>query len=362
MATTPQNTPKPAESTSLSVADRQFLNLKQQFHTMGLMRKIELALPRGIDASRYYNVALTEIRRSPGLAECSLISLAGSIVQAAQVGLELDRNLGQAWLIPYMRDGQKECELQFGYRGLIQLAWRTDKVKSLYSRVVHEGEYFEYQDGTERYLRHQPNDEYEDQPIIFVYAMVHYTNGGTDFVVMSRKAVEKRRARSKFPDSKAWKNDWAAMAMSKPLSTLIKRMPVSTENESLVKAAYLAELSDSPDVSQNNGALIEAEPAELPTRSTTQDFKAGAASQNKVSNLSDMHAQPKTEGTGVASDPSQAPENNGTPRHAPAPAPTTTIDEDWEKLGESPTTKRSDPRVPEPQGLPLEFDAKYGDG
>lgn len=322
---TPQ-TPPTTNQTSMALTplDRQVLNIRHRLTELGIPKKIEASLPQGIEPTRFFNVAMTELRRNPDLLACEPNSIAGAIVQAAQVGLELDRNLGQAWLIPYKQEGRAFCELQYGYRGLIQLAWRTGLVKSLNATVVRDGERFAYEKGTDPYLRHVPDDECEENPITHAYAVVQYTNGGIDFEVLTRKAIDKRRARSKAPNSPAWKNDYESMAKTKPLTSLIKRMPVSAENEALVKAAYLTELADSPDVSQNNGAIIEAQPAnaEAVTRSSTQDHRAAAATQSKATNLADLHAtESESTRTAVSADPQQGSEESPFPPSDEPPGP-----------------------------------------
>ncbi|KHF30137.1 recombination and repair protein RecT [Anoxybacillus sp. BCO1] len=49
--------------------------------------EIEKALPKHMDADRMARIALTTIRTNPKLLECSVPSLLGAVMQAAQLGL-----------------------------------------------------------------------------------------------------------------------------------------------------------------------------------------------------------------------------------------------------------------------------------
>src|SRR5262249_8718109 len=75
--------------------------------------QIKLALPKHLTAERLLRVALTAVQRTPALLECDQLSIVGSVVQAAQLGLEPDGILGLAYLVPYFnkKTGRKECQL-----------------------------------------------------------------------------------------------------------------------------------------------------------------------------------------------------------------------------------------------------------
>lgn len=252
----PQNGKPPETSQALTPLQKKFGTMKGMLETRNVAQQIERALPNNITPERFIRIALTELRTNAILLQCTPESVVGSIIQAAQLGLELDHVLGQAYLIPYKSEGTWECQFQPGYRGYIQLSRNSGEIKSLGAHIVHQGENFAYEQGTQPFLRHIPNDEFEDQPITHVYAIVHYTNDGRDFEVMSHAAVEKIRARSKAPDSPAWKKDWAEMAKAKVIRRLAKRLPVSAQNSGIVKAAALDEATDA-GVPQDNSKLIE---------------------------------------------------------------------------------------------------------
>lgn len=66
-------------------------------------------------------------------------------MQAAQLGVEPNTPLGQAYLIPYRNHGQLECQFQLGYKGLIDLAYRSGEITSISAHEVCENDDFEYE-------------------------------------------------------------------------------------------------------------------------------------------------------------------------------------------------------------------------
>lgn len=185
----------------------------------------------GMDADRYARSLLTEVRRTPKLLECDPYSVLGAAMTAAQLALE-PGPLGHCYLIPRWnsRRGVHECTFQLGYRGMIDLALRSGRTRSIDAHVVYEGDEFEFAYGTEPFLRHRPNLRREaDAPIEAIYAVALLEAGGAPFVVLSEAEVEARRGRSNAPDSPAWRSDWDAMARKTGVRALSPYIPQTAE-------------------------------------------------------------------------------------------------------------------------------------
>ncbi len=202
-----------------------------------ISEQIKLALPKNLDPDRLLRIALTEIRRTPKLAECSQASLLGALFQCAQLGLEIGGSLGQAYLVPYGR----EVQFQLGYRGMIDLAMRSGRVASIEARAVFIGDEFHCTFGLHSDLQHTPdwNNEDRNDPkkLTFVYAVAHLTDSERpQFVVMSRAEIEAIRKRSKSGSSGPWVTDYEAMALAKVTKRLFKWLPVSIEMARAVAA------------------------------------------------------------------------------------------------------------------------------
>lgn len=166
------------------------------------------------------------LSRDPKLSNCTRESLVESCTQAAALGLEPNTPLQHCYLIP--RGG--ECTLHLGYEGLIALAFRTDKIEDIDFRVVREGDFFEWQHGDERFLKHREQGG-RKRAITHAYAMVRYKTGGMVFEVMDREEIERRRnlggAKGRPNNSTAWVNEYATMCAKTVWLSLSNRVPMA---------------------------------------------------------------------------------------------------------------------------------------
>ena len=111
--------------------------------------EIKRALPSVLTPERFTRMALSAINNTPKLAECSPMSFIAALMNAAQLGLEPNTPLGQAYLIPYKNKGNLECQFQIGYRGMIDLAYRNERMQSIEAHTVYENDDFSYSFGLE---------------------------------------------------------------------------------------------------------------------------------------------------------------------------------------------------------------------
>ena len=98
--------------------------------------EIRRALPTVLTPERFTRSALSAINNTPSLADCTPMSFIAALMNAAQLGLEPNTPLGQAYLIPYKNKGVLECQFQLGYKGLIDLAYRTGQMQMIQAHVV----------------------------------------------------------------------------------------------------------------------------------------------------------------------------------------------------------------------------------
>src|SRR5690606_2858516 len=104
--------------------------------------EIQRALPKGMDGDRIARLALTVVRQTPKLAQCSPASFAGSLLTAAALGLEPGVN-GEAYLVPY----KNECQLIIGYQGYAKLFWQNPLARHLDAQAVYANDEFDYEYG-----------------------------------------------------------------------------------------------------------------------------------------------------------------------------------------------------------------------
>lgn len=191
--------------------------------------EFEKALPKHMDADRLGRIALTTIRQNPKLLECSIPSLMGAVMQAAQLGLEPGL-IGHCYLVPFWNGKAKQTDVQFiiGYKGMIDLARRSGHIESIYAHTVHEEDEFEYELGLHPKLVHKPATG-ERGEMQFVYAVAHFKDGGYQFEVFSKNDVEKVKQRSKAGQNGPWQTDYEEMAKKTVIRRMFKYLPISVE-------------------------------------------------------------------------------------------------------------------------------------
>ena len=184
------------------------------------------ALPKHVNPDRMSRIALTALRSVPKLADCTPASFLGSILQASQLGLEVNTPLAQAYLIPY----GGVCQLIVGYQGLMDLARRSGSISAIYAFAVFQGDDFHYELGLNPTVRHIPADvPHDPKALTHVYAVAKLRDGEPIFTVLTRAEVERYRSRSMAKNSGPWVTDYEAMALKTSVRRLFKWLPKSAE-------------------------------------------------------------------------------------------------------------------------------------
>ena len=150
-----------------------------------MAKEIEAALPSMVSSERFQRVALTAFSSNPKLQKCSPKSFIAAMMQSAQLGLEPNTPLGQSYLIPYenKKTGETTCEFQVGYKGLLELAQRSGKIKTIYAHEVRENDEFDIDYGLNQALKHKPLLKGDRGAIIGYYAVYHTTDDGYSFKI-----------------------------------------------------------------------------------------------------------------------------------------------------------------------------------
>lgn len=197
----------------------------QQVLSDQFKKQLALAVPKHLNADRMARIAATEVRKNKALLSTEPTSFLGSVMQAAQLGLEPGSALGQAYLVPY----GNQCQLIIGYKGMIDLARRSGQVLSLNAYAVREGDDFNFQLGLKPDIHHVPSLEADriKKPITYVYAVATLKGGGYQFEVLSRAEVEAVRAKAK--SKNIWNTYFEEMAKKTVIRRLFKYLPVSIE-------------------------------------------------------------------------------------------------------------------------------------
>lgn len=230
--------------------------------------EIKKALPSVITPERFTRMTLSAISVNPKLAACTPASFLGAMMSAAQLGLEPNTPLGQAYLIPYKNKGVDEVQFQLGYKGLIDLAYRSGEVELVQAHIVYENDDFTLEYGLEPKLVHKPADRDRGEPIK-VYAMFKTKSGGYGFDVMSMDDV--RRHAEKYSQAyksgfSPWKTNFEEMAKKTVLKRVLKYAPLKSDFVRAVVQDESIKSEISEDMySVQNENIFEAEYTEIDT-------------------------------------------------------------------------------------------------
>ena len=245
------------------------------------------ALPKHLSPDRLARIALTEVRRTPRLSQCTQPSFGGALMTCAQLGLEPGVT-GEAYLIP-RKNGRLsrnagrdvyEVQLTIGYQGMAKLFWQSPLAKSLDAQAVYENDDFEYEYGLNPVLRHKPSLQERGDAIAY-YSVATLVNGGFAFIVLSRSDVEKIRIRSKAGTGDAdspWKTDYDEMAKKTCLRRMFKLLPKSPElaralsQDEGVRTDWAEDAIDvQPDYPDAVAGEVERDTAPEPAQNAAQD-------------------------------------------------------------------------------------------
>lgn len=197
--------------------------------------EIAKALPSVMTPERFTRIVISAVSGNKDLQACTAQSFLGAMMNAAQLGVEPNTPLGQAYLIPYKnrKEGTVECQFQLGYKGLLDLAYRTGEYQSIAAYTVYENDFFEYELGLDAVLKHKPAMSNRGNAIAY-YAVYHLKNGGNGFVVMSREDVEQHKKKYSKAYNSPWNSDFDAMAKKTVIKQLLKYAPLKSELASAI--------------------------------------------------------------------------------------------------------------------------------
>lgn len=301
---------------------KQFPAMLEAFKT-----EIGMALPAHLNADRMARIALTCFRQNPTLAECEPASVFAAVVMASQLGLEPGL-MGQAYLIPFnkkvKRNGReewiKECQLIPGYQGLVDLARRSGRIRSLEAHVVYEHDTFECAFGIEPRLVHVPKWDGDRGRMRLAYAVAHLADGGVHVEVMARSEIERIRDRSqnvqnakKWNKVTPWDTDEEQMWIKTVLRRICKFLPKSVELVSALALDALAARGNAQSLDLSD--VIEGDYASVVNAldHDGEDGEGGDGGDGSAGDDAGSH------GTATAT-PEQAPDSGAAGAH-PSPAP-----------------------------------------
>ena len=219
----------------------------------------------GLNKEKFMAVAENAVRRNPKLLQADRSSLFGSILTAAEFGLEPNTPAQHSFLIPYWNaDLQLTLvEFQLGYHGIVNLLYRHPRIKKVIAELVYYKDKFRrYMDDTMNWrfeFEPAPDDDRKDRKGVF--AVVHLEGAEPAFTYLSAEKIEEIKAKSKSPHTYDPKNDpegwmWKKAAV-RQVSKLIPKGSPAVSNAVNVDSMIEAGATVSLD---NNGQVVIHKP------------------------------------------------------------------------------------------------------
>lgn len=217
--------------------------------------EIARALPKVMTPERFTRIATSAVSNNPSLAKCAPTSFISAMMNAAQLGLEPNTPLGQAYLIPY----GKQCQFQIGYKGMVDMAYRNPEFQNVSAHVVYENDEFDYEYGLNPDLKHKPAKTNRGKPTHY-YATFHLKNGGFGFEVMSYDdAMQHGKKFSKTYNNGPWQTDFDSMALKTVLKKALKYAPLSSDFALAIETDESVKNEISADMKRVPNETLEAD-------------------------------------------------------------------------------------------------------
>lgn len=244
-----------------------------QTYIKSMEGEIKKALPSVITPERFTRMVLSAVSTNPQLGSCTPSSFLGAMMSAAQLGLEPNTPLGQAYILPYKNKGTLEAQFQLGYKGLIDLAYRSGEVEVVQAHIVYENDTFECEYGLEPKLTHIPADSNRGNPVK-VYAMFKTKSGGYGFEVMSMDDVRshaEKYSKSFGSSFSPWASNFDEMAKKTVLKKCLKYAPLKSDfvrgvvQDGAIKNEISEDMYEVPNVVIDDGdyTVVDEETGEV---------------------------------------------------------------------------------------------------
>lgn len=203
------------------------------------LEDLSRSLPAHIKPAVFQRNLLNALMTNPDLMNHSPGLVFREVSKAAGLGLLLDPQLGETYIIVgyNYKTRRQEPQLRIGYKGLTKLARQSGAVSLIYAHEVHANDFVDCDLGADKRLVHKPKLFTDRGEIIGYYAVIKFRDGEFDFEPMDVPEIRRIRDRTDayqaFKSDKIkstpWATDEAEMAKKTVIRRLMKRAPQSPE-------------------------------------------------------------------------------------------------------------------------------------
>jgi recombination protein RecT len=296
-------------------------------------------------------LTLLAVSRQPDLLKCTQTSVLRALMDAATMGIMPGGTMGRGYLVPRKNKvtGTLEATFDPGYRGLIDIARRSGKVKAMDAKAVYQGDVFEYEEGLDKKLRHVPSlDAKTRGDIIAAYAIARFYDGDPQIEVLTRADIDKIRNSSASKNG-PWLTWYEEMARKSAVRRICKFLPYDPVLEKAIELATAAEsrmgqgdnllevsrvgdsrvseletkLRDAKSIANQASRTVDVDIDMDPVPPSFDESEPGEErSESKPASVHDLDAQLRGHQAAAASDPTPAVVAQPTKERKPKTAPT----------------------------------------
>jgi len=183
----------------------------------------------------------------PKVVNSTRRSIKSGIMTAAHFNLNLGFN-GECFLVGYKNKGTLEAQFQTGYKGLMRLVYRSNRVTAIEARAVYEcdAKGFDYEFGTSPFIKHttlRRTTASKNMKLLACYAIATLPNGHQQFDVLEAYDMQPIIEIAKRGGlSGAWVNFESEMWKKSVLNRLLKVLPGMDDD--VASAVTLNDLAD----------------------------------------------------------------------------------------------------------------------
>lgn len=214
-------------------------------------------------SSTFASAILSQVTNK-NLVNCSVESIVKNGVEIVRLGLNPNPTFGQAYIVPFKtKNGGEIAQLQIGYKGFINLAYRNgwvfravcvytcDKFKiefaGINDKIIYEPNFEARQDDSHKWI-------HSNLIGVIVYAMDNQKTEFSEFVPFSK--LEKLRLKSQNQNDKnELKYIWAEwseeMYKAKALKYVATRLPITEQIQNAINSENVV-YSENANLTQNN--------------------------------------------------------------------------------------------------------------
>jgi recombination protein RecT len=220
---------------------------------------LEKILGDSMPVEKFFIGVLSAFRNNALLCECDDKSIVTSVYACAQTGLIPNTPQQHVFMVPY----GKTCTIVIGYQGLMELMYRTGRIDAISAEIVYEGDEFEYEYGTNEFIRHRPKPLVSGEQRVPIYAYCYVrvrSTSPTPVVVFTVMSVDEIKAiQSKSKSQNIWKSHWSEMAKKTVVRRIAKLLPKSIEHKDLAFALRADSIDTGEAVLKLNDDMTDVE-------------------------------------------------------------------------------------------------------